>query len=321
MKDGLDAPYTYTPVTPTYTASSHRKRVVRRGADDDDDDLDDDMDELDIPEDDDDEDWYAHKRRRKPYVPKSERKSMVQRNVSPFVRPKPLEMAEPRLVAQRTVAVSQHGGGGAAVGSPMVIKTMVKSQPHLVALQPKPQKVMVQQAVSVPKVVHQVVDQSKKLTEVLNKQKDQLREDILRKREQFEQELKHEIQEEVNSKLVVIRGTTGGDGKKDQENDLSTPTSTPVLEKGRKRVSGSSTAAQARKELANDSFSAEESPPKTAKLNSSSSSSGKGGSAAKKTQRSHHTATPSTGASTAPSSSKKKEKLLCICRTPYDKNK
>lgn len=88
-----EVPFTYTTVTPAVAAPTPRKRVIRRGDPDYEDDenldhLDDMDDDVEIPEDDDDDDWLAQKRRRKPYIGRSERKSNVVRNVSPYMKAK-----------------------------------------------------------------------------------------------------------------------------------------------------------------------------------------------------------------------------------------
>lgn len=332
MKDGADAPYTYTPIQTTHStsavASSHRKRVIRRHHDhDDDDDHDDELDDGAIPEDDDDEDWFAHKRRRKPYVPRSERaKALGPRNSSPFIRPKQNEeqdgtrhqqqhQAPPRIMPNNVPRQQPQG---------TVMPIAIKPQPHLVTLKPK-QTIVQAQATTVTsqkamKVVNQNssgsdMDKSQELSEKLATHSDLLRDSMLRKRETLEEELKQEIRQELDSTLEVIQGSAsaGNAVSGNQENESMEMESKQSKYSARKRASGGSSRKR------DDSQSTDDCPPKPARMQNSSA---KGASASsKKAQRSHQSSGAATVASGHPSTSRKKEKLYCVCQTPYDDSK
>lgn len=318
LKDGADAPYTYTPIqtihsTSTVASSSHRKRVIRRHHDhDDDDDHDEELDDGAIPEDDDDEDWFAHKRRRKPYVPRSERaKALAPRNSSPFIRPKQNEdqqqqQAPPRIMTSNVPRQQQQG---------TVMPIAIKPQPHLVTLKPKQTIVQPQATVTSQKVVNQnssgsEMDKSQELSEKLATHSDMLRDSMLRKRETLEEELKQEIRQELDSTLEVIQGSASA-GSGNQENESLEMENNKYS--ARKRASGGSSRKR------DDSQSADDCPPKPARMQNSSA---KGASASsKKAQRSHQSSGAATAASGHPSTSRKKEKLYCVCQTPYDDSK
>lgn len=319
LKDGADAPYTYTPIqtihsTSTVASSSHRKRVIRRHHDhDDDDDHDEELDDGAIPEDDDDEDWFAHKRRRKPYVPRSERaKALAPRNSSPFIRPKQNEdqqqqQAPPRIMPSNVPRQQQQG---------TVMPIAIKPQPHLVTLKPKQTIVQPQATVTSQKVVNQnssgsEMDKSQELSEKLATHSDMLRDSMLRKRETLEEELKQEIRQELDSTLEVIQGSAGNAVSGNQENESLEMENNKYS--ARKRASGGSSRKR------DDSQSADDCPPKPARMQNSSA---KGASASsKKAQRSHQSSGAATAASGHPSTSRKKEKLYCVCQTPYDDSK
>lgn len=333
LKDGADAPFTYTPIYTAHTStpSLQRKRVVRKHHDDDDDDLDEELDDGAIPEDEDDEDWFAHKRRRKPYVPKTDRKSFTQRNSSPFIKPKHEEM---------------HHGAAAAAAPPRLVQThnarhtvtstpvAIKPQPHLVTLKPKqtivgmaPAKVTATTAAltqqKVMKVQHQNAAEPKKkkedLSDMLATESEKLRDSMLKKRESLEQELKMEVDQEYGSTLQEMKQMPAGN----QENETVLEGSAKYS--SRKRASGGGAAAIAMKK----DEGLHETPSRASRLHSTSkgginsaaavassaSSASSPSPASKKGQRSHG------GATGHPSSSKKKEKLYCVCQTPYDDSK
>lgn len=318
LKDGADAPYTYTPIqtihsTSTVASSSHRKRVIRRHHDhDDDDDHDEELDDGAIPEDDDDEDWFAHKRRRKPYVPRSERaKALAPRNSSPFIRPKQNEdqqqqQAPPRIMPSNVPRQQQQG---------TVMPIAIKPQPHLVTLKPKQTIVQPQATVTSQKVVNQnssgsEMDKSQELSEKLATHSDMLRDSMLRKRETLEEELKQEIRQELDSTLEVIQGSASVVSG-NQENES--------LEMENNKYSARNRASGGSSRKRDDSQSADDCPPKPARMQNSSA---KGASASsKKAQRSHQSSGAATAASGHPSTSRKKEKLYCVCQTPYDDSK
>lgn len=319
LKDGADAPFTYTPIT-TSAATSHRKRVIRRQHDDDDDDLDDELDDGAIPEDDDDEDWFANKRRRKPYVPKTDRKSIVPRTSSTFTKPRhdeqqgPQQQRQPpaRLVSVHNVQKHSIGGGGNPVQVPL------KAQSQLVSIKPKQTIVTQAGSVTTPAAtkVMQVVNQNTApskadLSEKLANHRDMLRDSMLKKRETLEEELKKEIRQELDSTLEEIQGSGGEEDEAktvaNQENEVH---SSNNKYSSRKRTS----SGAASKRGGDGHASAEETSGRSAKMHHSSKSSHTG--STKKSNRSQ-------GASESPSSSaaKKKEQLYCICQTPYDDSK
>lgn len=327
LKDGADAPFTYTPISTVNreATTSHRKRTARKHhQDDDEDDLDDELDDGAIPEDD-DEDWFAHKRRRKPYVPKTDRSRPIpQRNSSPFIRPKHDEHQvqgtppPPRLVQHNPSRYT-------ATSTPVAIKP----QPQLVTLKPKqpiaaatlpPQKVM--------KVVNQnknTEDTKMDLSEMLANESEKLRDSMLRKREALEQDLKQKISEELDSTLEEIKGAAAQQKSAgntptigNQENETMGETHSRYNSRKRSSVSGGGAASsnmedsldtpQRSARIHNTSRGSKSSPMAPAAATSSSGTKGKvqrsqGG------QRDSHS---------HPSSSKKKEKLYCICLTPYD---
>lgn len=309
-KDGLDAPYTYTPISTVHTpsTSTQRKRPARRNHHDDDDDvdLDEELDDGAIAEDDDDEDWFAHKRRRKPYIPKSDRKSMSQRNISPFVRPQ-----EQQAQTHRTIIHQQ------TVSSPTPVA--IKPHPQLATLKPK--QPMQQQTVSpVVQKVHRVVTQTSgtpaikvDLSEKLATHSDMLRDSMLRKRETFEEELKQEIREELKNEIQAVKAGPVRTETKTENVPAENKTSS------RKRGSGT---FQSNRDMGNDSQSADDSPARSSRVHNNSVSKG-ASTGVKKPARSHGTpGSVGSGGPTPPSSSsKKKEKLYCICRTPYDNSK
>lgn len=316
-KDGLDAPYTYTPISTVHApSSSQRKRPARRNHYDDDEDvdLDEELDDGAIAEDDDDEDWFAHKRRRKPYIPKSDRKSMSQRNISPFVKPQH-EQQQHQPQTPRTVVHQQTVSSSTPVA--------IKPHPQLVTLKPK-QPVQQQQVVlPVVQKVHQVVNQNSStpatkidLSEKLATHRDMLRDSMLRKRETLEEELKQEIRQELDEIQAVKSGPMRTETKSENVPAKAVDSKTSA----RKRSSG---AVPPKREMSgNESLSADDSPGRSSRvLNSSGGKGASGG--VKKLARSHGAPGSVGGGGPTPpsSSSKKKEKLYCICRTPYDNSK
>lgn len=335
QKDGADAPFTYTPIYTAHTSTPalQRKRVVRKHLDDDDDDLDEELDDGAIPEDEDDEDWFAHKRRRKPYVPKTDRKSITMRNSSPFIKPKHEEMHHAVSAAAPPRLVQTHNARHTVTSSTPVA---IKPQPHLVTLKPKqtivglPAKVTTPAATATPqkvmKVQHQNAAEPKQkkkedLSDMLATESEKLRDTMLKKRESLEQELKMEVDQEYGSTLQEMKQVPTGDQENEKVSEGNAKYSS------RKRASGGGAAATAMKKEANEGLN--ETPSRTSRLHSTSkggnNSAAAGAAAAtsasstspasKKAPRSH------AGATGHPSSSKKKEKLYCVCQTPYDDSK
>lgn len=333
------------------SSSSNRKRPVRRTHhDDDDDDLDDELDDGAIPEDD-DEDWFAHKRRRKPYVPKTDRKSFSHRTISsPYVRPKSGEGNEHHYHSHQTVhRLATTTSTPQSSGTIRQVTTApVATKPHnqLVTLKPKQTPTIISTQ-KVMKVVNQNTASStilnakgkvNDLSEKLATQSDKLRDSILRKRETLENELKQEIRQELGTTLDEIQEAAdsagGGHAVDDQENDIEmSPTPANKVGGGggggatnehkfntRKRTTSSFSKRD-------ESYSADDTP---GKVNSKMNNSGRNATAAsgkKKGSQATNMASSSSGGggiggtSQPGSSSKKKEKLYCVCRTPYDNSK